>query len=180
MARSQHATELHEIESTEAESQFWSQPAVYIPVATDKRGHFQRLPEFAVLAVIAENFGAKTAEIWFDAMRQFALRVAQAAAKGKTVADSLTAEQAASAAALTKLANGSYEGRDTNPNNAFESWIESRIREKAGADKATRKNVLATMAAHGDELAAIASYVPSKRAAKAAEDTSSGEALDLA
>lgn len=176
MARSQHATELHEVESSES----WTQPATYIPVATDKRGHFQRLPHFAVLDVIAENFGAKTAEIWLDAMRQFALRIGQAAAKGKTVADSLEAEQAASAAALAKLADGSYEGRDTNPNNAFENWIESRIREKAGPDKATRKNVLATMNAHGDALAAIASYVPTKRAAKAAEDTSSGEALDLA
>jgi hypothetical protein len=154
-------------------------PAIYIPVSTETRGHFQRLPEPFWYESVSESFGADAARIMLDAWRGHCLRVAQAAAKAKGVADSLEAEREAANKALSALANGTFEGSvERNPNNAFEVWIKDEIARKFGPSKATDANAAATLAAKGDSLVERASFVPRKKTAKSGEPGES-EALDI-
>jgi hypothetical protein len=165
----------------------WKQPVTFIPVATEKRGHFQRLPEIAWLKTVANEYGVDAANTALDAMRQFALRAAQARAKAKGVADSVEAEQEASAKALGELADGTYKARDTDPNNAIKSHPDFLAALKAHLvklhpDKAasvTDAVVEATAVAHGDaflerygdDLVPSITYTPTKKSAAKGDTT---------
>jgi hypothetical protein len=154
-------------------------PALYIPVSTETRGHFQQLPEPFWYGSVSESFGTDAARIMLEAWRSHCLRVAQAAAKAKGVGDSLEAERGAAGKALMALADGTFEGQvERNPNNAFESWIKDEIAKKFGPSKATDANARATLVAKGNELVERASFVPRKKTAKSGE-TGESEALDI-
>lgn len=157
----------------------WTQPVTFIPVATEKRGHFQRMPEMPVLATIAAEYGNEVAGLWCDAMRQYALRTAQARAKGKNVADSVEAERKAASDALAEIANGSLKSRDTDPNNAIKSRPEflaalrAHLTKRHPDVKLTDAQIESTAATHGDaflalvgdDLAKTITYSPAKKGA---------------